>query len=91
MRLLERLKKERCAMHTLRAGSMNLRQNPNIETQNPRQIQMTEIPMSQTMRRGMSVLNFEPLKIRACFGFRDSDFGFCISGTTPGNKLSRFG
>ncbi len=47
-------------------------ENPKFEIRNPKQIQMTEtLPPV-----GRSVLNFGILVIRACFGFRISDFVF---------------
>lgn len=70
----------KCANHPRWPGVVHevptwprLRQNPNIEIRNPRQIRRTEIPMFQTPV-AQPVLSLGHWNIRACFEFRYSGF-----------------
>jgi hypothetical protein len=47
--------------------------NSNIETRNPKQAEITEIPNSKPGERRFEHSAFD---IWICFGFRNSDFGF---------------
>jgi len=53
------------------------KESTKSEIRNPKQIPMNEIQMIKTLTpRRMIRFEFSVLVIRACFGFRYSDFGF---------------
>ncbi len=58
-----------------------MKNNPKSEYRNPKQIQRAKIPMTKTLSpAGISVWDILISIIRACFGFRTSDFEIRVSG-----------
>ena len=63
--------------------------NPNIEIRNPKQIQSTKFECSKPECRTPGFGHFFLSVIRACFGFRYSDFGFSYHATTSTARATR--
>ena len=72
----------RCQSHFGRSMLRREIRNPNVEIRNKFETRMTEETLRRTLLAGG--IGFQPFDIRACFGFRISDFEFfggsCATG-----------
>jgi hypothetical protein len=67
-------------------------ENPKHQARNPKQIQITEAPMIETLSPARPCFEFSALLVRICFGFRYSDLAPCrVTACLLSDKLRGLG